>query len=582
VSSRFVRRHLSPVSRGSGLSLVLCFMVLATAGRAQDPERYRPKALPEERHLSQLPESSKPASGSARILVDHLKGMVFVDRPGKILPGPLDAQGIRVDSPDLQLLQNAELRQRLTSYLGKPVSIRELNEIAREIVLFYRHHNQPVVDVSIPAQDISRGVVQFVVTEARVGRVRLEGPCYFCPNVLLRETTISPGDKIDESVLMDDLQWLNRNPFRAADVEFQPGEEPGQTDVVFKVKDRPPIQGYLGYEDTGTAQTGLERVLCGVNWSNALWLDHQAAYQYTASPDFVKLQCHSGVYAIPLLNRDALVVSGSYATVASHVDAPFLLQGYGWQTSIRYQHPFGSSDTLKQLLCGGFDFKQTNTNLDLGGSSVYATPTDIAEIAIGYQRLRHDSCGAWCLGADLFVSPSGFSSFDNSATYQQVRANASAAFLYSRMYIERVVDLPWKLQFMGRATGQAADVNLLPSEQLGLGGFDTVRGYDMRLVNGDSGYVVNLELRTEPVSLGLDHDRHDSFQFLVFHDLGGAMNHTLSPGESPLVGLSSVGIGARYAMAPTVALRFDYGWQLEAVAPDPRGSRAHISAVISY
>jgi hemolysin activation/secretion protein len=284
---------------------------------------------------------------------------------------------------------------------------------------------------------------------------------------------------------------------------------------------------------------------------------------------------------MPFWNRDTLVASGSYATVTSTTAQQFDMQGYGWQTGIRYNHTLDFWRSCGHSLHGGFDFKQTNTNLDFGGEQVFASPADIAELVVGYEGLRRDCYGSWSWGTDLYISPGGFSSLDNTAAYQQIRPGALASFLYWHSYAERVATLPCMLELMGRVTGQAADGNLLPTEQLGFGGYDSIRGYDMRRVNGDSGYIVNLELRTQPICPGLDRCRRDQCQFLTFYDFGGAMNHTVAPGDDPVVGLSSVGIGARYTLAPAVALRFDYGWQLQQVAPDPIGSRAHISAVIS-
>lgn len=562
--------------------LGLALLLATAAAQGQDSNRYRPKDLPERRPEAKLPDTAKEPTGSNTLLVGQLKGLILVDHPSKVERVPPAVEGIRIDSPSLAFLNNETLQQRLRTYLDDPVTIRSLHEIAREIVIFYRHSDRPVVDVGIPEQDISNGVVQIVVTEARVGRVLVEGPQYFSPRVLVRETYTCPGQEIRESVVIGDLNWLNRNPFRTTDVEFRPGQEAGQTDVVFKVKDRPPVRAYMGYEDTGTSETDLERVFVGANWGNALWLDHQFGYQYTSSPDFQKLQSHSGVYAIPLLNRDTIVTTGSYATVTSTTAQQLDMQGYGWQTTVHYNHTLDAWGCYEHSLHGGFDFKQTNTNLDFGGTQVFTSPADVAEMVVGYEGLRRDDYGTWALGTDLYVSPGGFTSLNNTAAYQQIRAGALASFIYGRSYLERVTSLPYNLQLMGRVTGQVADGNLLPTEQLGFGGYDSIRGYDMRRVNGDSGYIVNLELRTEPICLGLDRCRRDQCQFLVFYDMGGAMNHTIAAGEDPVVGLSSVGLGARYTVAPAVALRFDYGWQLQSVAPDPLGSRAHISAVVSY
>lgn len=154
------------------------------------------------------------------------------------------------------------------------------------------------------------------------------------------------------------------------------------------------------------------------------------------------------------------------------------------------------------------------------------------------------------------------------------------------MTLERVTKLPWDFSWMAKGTAQFAHRNLLASEQLGVGGSTTVRGYDEREANGDEGYLASTEIRTPPVSLGvavgLD-KAIDQLQFLAFFDYGVAENRILLPGEDPHVQLASVGPGLRYAISPWLSVRFDYGWQLYDTALNPRyNSRGHLGVIIAY
>jgi len=103
----------------------------------------------------------------------------------------------------------------------------------------------------------------------------------------------------------------------------------------------------------------------------------------------------------------------------------------------------------------------------------------------------------------------------------------------------------------------------------------------MRDVNGDSGYLVNLEVRTRPVSLGLGRRNCDQLQLLAFHDIGGAMNRRLLPGEPWHVALYGAGLGMRYSLGQNVSLRCDYAWQVDRLAGKALSSRPHIGLVIA-
>ena len=149
------------------------------------------------------------------MLVDELKAVIFVDHQDKVVQGALEASGVQVRSETgLEMLRTLTFQSVVKPYLGEPISLLRLNELVRDVIIFYRTNDQPVVDVSIPEQDVTDGVVQIVVTEGRIGEVRVDGACYFDPWYLVDQTCAIHHTKIFESVLLSDLRWLNRNPFR--------------------------------------------------------------------------------------------------------------------------------------------------------------------------------------------------------------------------------------------------------------------------------------------------------------------------------------------------------------------------------
>lgn len=565
----------------------LLLLVVSRYAVAQDFERYRPQMPANEEGAAELPEQPGPVGGSQKVLVDRLSGLVVVDRPEQVQPRREGVSGLVIEPRrGLNLLRSQAFRRIASRYLGGPVSIYRLNQLAREIIMLYRRNDQPVVDVNVPEQDITTGVVQIVVTEARIGKIKFRGACYFDPEDLCPQVCASPGEKIFESILLEDLRWLNRNPFRTVDMELSPGSQFGQTDIVFNVHDQRPLRAYAGYEDTGTRETNLERLIFGANWGNALWRDDQFSYQYTSSRDWQSLQAHSAVYSHAFLNRDVLDIYGSYADLAYRVD-PQDVVGRAWQAAFRYNkclRPWvGDNMRFEHRLVGGFDFKQTNTNLEFGGAQVFDSNADIAQMVFGYHAAYRDACGYWAAGNDLFISPGHFSPDNTDVAFQEVRALSRANYIYWRAYIERERNLPWNLLLFGRLTGQVADANLLPSEQLGFGGYNSIRGFDMRDVNGDSGYIVNVEVRTQPYHPGwLSKWRADDrLQFHWFYDIGGAMNRQLLPGESWITTLSGTGLGFRYSAGQNVSLRFDYAWQVDGIEGDNITERPHLAVIIA-
>jgi hemolysin activation/secretion protein len=105
---------------------------------------------------------------------------------------------------------------------------------------------------------------------------------------------------IRSSELQDDLDWLNENPFHTTDLVYHPGQTLGATDLELQTKDRFPARFYLGYDDTGNAETGFDRYEAGVNWGDAFGLGQQLNYQYSTSGNGDSLRAHAGSYVIQL------------------------------------------------------------------------------------------------------------------------------------------------------------------------------------------------------------------------------------------------------------------------------------------
>jgi len=133
-----------------------------------------------------------------------------------------------------------------------------------------------------------------------------------------------------------------------------------------------------------------------------------------------------------------------------------------------------------------------------------------------------------------------------------------------------------------------ANHNLLPSEQLGMGGYATARGYEEREGNGDQGYFISNEIRTPAINLSHFFTKspllEDKVQLLGFWDYGEIQNVDLLASEKPHYFFSSVGPGLRYTLSRHFSLRFDYGWQLihTGLGPPGQNSRAHLGVVATY
>ncbi|WP_372723199.1 ShlB/FhaC/HecB family hemolysin secretion/activation protein [Novipirellula sp.] len=567
--------------------LLACFILYAQTheSHAQDYERYKPLTIPSQPAQQTIqPDKLPTVEGSDRELIESLDAVLFLDHNDKVQAEEANADltGIHYDfDSQHSLIYSQGLTQIVDRYLGSPVTLRKLNQLSRDIILYYRRCGQPVVDVIIPEQKITGGTVQLVVIESRIGSVRVEGGCYFNPcDVAEWIECTRRGSRIRESAIANDLFWLNQNPFRKVDVDLRPGTAEGTTDVVFELTDVCPINAYVGYEDTGVRPLMLERLYTGLLWGNAFGRDATLSYQYTADADFSHLHAHAVSYSEAIDRQWSFQTYGSWAQVAPELGIGLSQDGESWQAGLgltrhliknQYQDISGSL---------GFDFKSTNNNLEFGGVNVQDSNADLAQIRLGLRsvkRMRDRQYSLWSI--DTFVGPGGgFTSAANTAAMNTIRTGTSPDYIYARGRMERLWDLPSGWDFVARGVGQITSERLLFSETLGFGGFDSVRGYDQRVFSGDSGWITNFELGPEPWRWGYGEQCHTLRAYGLL-DAGGAYIEDPVAGETADEFLISMGAGLRLQLGDRGNLRIDYAHGFEPVDGAVSRDRIHIGFV---
>lgn len=573
------------------------FFVLAFAGivctvrsaTAQNFERYGPLRVQPTPELPRIPQQAlNNADGSDEELVDRLDAVIFLDDADKV-----DAENtfedevgvIRRFSAKDSIVHSRAMENIVQRYIGKPITLRRLNEMSRELILLYRRSGQPVVDVIIPEQRITGGTVQIVIVESRIGRVIIDGDSLVRRNRLAQKVQRTrPGDRLLESNLRHDLFRLNDYPFRRVEPELRPGTEDGTTDVIYKVHEVCPVRGYAGYDDTGVRNLGLERLYTGFTIGDPWGLDSLLSYQGTTDGDFRHLNAHSLFYQLPLDELWSFDTYASWAGIEPIVAVGLNQQGEAWQTGFALNRHLVRDPEEDTRLIFGFDFKRTNTNVEFGGVKVFDNAADLVTLRLGYQTNRRYEDGEYFrLLNDVYVGPgSQFSSGHTTAAFNTIRPGTSPDFVYNRLFMERVWNLPDCWQLLARGTGQVSSERLLFSETMGLGGFDSIRGYDQRTLNADAGWMASFEFGPRPQQVGTT-SRPGQLRTYVFTDMGDAYTMYPQAGERAQEFLISTGVGLRYSVNDRYSLRLDYGYGLTRASSQPDDyQRIHIGFVMLF
>lgn len=532
--------------------------------------------------------SSASAAAEAEQPVGELKGLILLKSQDAVLKEDdptLAVSGLVVK--DIEILKTPEFEKRMQPFFGKQIDQNLLKDIQTAVQTYYRRKGFPIVDPVFPPQAVARGVLQLVVVESKLGKIIFEGTNQWTKTEYLRKNLrLKEGEAIDESVLTSDLNWLNRNKFRSVDALYKPGEKPLESDLVIRTSDRFPLGGSLSIDNTGNRLTGESRLSAGVDWGKAFGFhDHLLSYRFITDSEFEFLKAHVLNYSIFLPWRHTLTLSGSYADVKGNIpNVPITQQGSTYQANLRYGISLPNLGSYHHELQIGADYRHLDNNLEFNFVNVFAETTEIAQGMFGYSGLLPDDWGSTLVGAEVYYSPGNLSDRNSDAAFRNSYPASESDYTYARFNLERVTRLVAGFSWRVSGTYQIADGNLVPSEQLGLGGAFTVRGYEERAAAGAEGFLISNELRApsfSPAKL-LDKTAKDQLQLLGFFDYGQTSNRILLQNEDPHVLLKSAGVGLRYQVSRFLSVRFDYGWQLEDPLPGFGKSRGHISASYSF
>ena len=517
-----------------------------------------------------------------------IQGIVLLPDEQQLLPDKTLSCIVGVDASRIDLPGSSrELQKRLEPIYSQGEWNEEMSqEIKRKIYQYYQNYEQPFVIVSIPPQRAHPHVVQIVVQESRISKIEIRGNQWVKSKQLERYVSLKPGDVISLKELNKDLEFMNRNPFRWVNLVYSPGESENTTNLTFEVKDRKPYRFYVGADNTGVSTTGRQRAFAGFYWDQVFGLDHLFFYQYTTNYDIKRFHANAFQYLAFLPNRTILNLYGGFSIVHANIPAPNMKnKGTNIQASIRYQSPFIVTTSFSHGLTFGFDLKNTNNTVEfVDYGPVFGKTVNLTQLILGY-FYKWKKGGREIQGSvDLFGSPGPWLPDQTDEDFASLRPHATNKWLYANALFSWREPLPRSCSLFCSFRGQMSSQALLPSEQLGIGGYDTVRGYDPRQLNVDTGVYGTFEFHTSTISVFRGHSSNpDRLYFLLFLDGGYGIEKTPIPGVSMQNYLLGTGPGMRYSLDPYFSGWLYLGFKLHEQESFTGGSpMIHFSVSGSY
>lgn len=422
----------------------------------------------------------------------------------------LEVKGFQLKG--VTLLPLPELLAIVNASVGQRLNVTQLQALGDRLAEEYQRRGY-LARVVLPPQDVTTGMVEFLVVEGRlagvdlqpVGSSRLRGTLVEA----LASGGLPPGAPVRPAALERAAQLLGDLPGVAASTVLVPGKEPGELRLQVRYEDRPLLSGAVQLDNHGVQSTGITRLNAELSVNNPSGLGDQLLLSSLVSQGTRTARAQ---YAMALGGsglRGLVHASG----LNYELGAPFeSVQGRGqaraWGFGLR--HPLLRSQNRNAI--ANFGWEQRRLENRALGVQTDDRAVDVATFGLAGDAI--DGLGAggltqWSLA--LAAGRVDLSANAADLTRDQAGPRRQGSFNKVTWAIGRLQQLGPRLEGMLQLSGQLASKNLDPGEKFGLGGPGGVRGYPALEASGDEAALFTAEVRYRPA---------DSWRVAVFYDHG--------------------------------------------------------------
>jgi len=194
------------------------------------------------------------------------------------------------------------LTQILTNYVGTNITVSDIVKAAAALQSEYRDRALPTVNVTLPPQEITNGIVKIRVFEGRLASIQVVNNQYYSSSNVLRALPgLKPGMILNSRTFQAELDRANANQDRQIYPRLEPGPTEGTTLLRLRVEDRLPLHAKLELNNQSSPGTPALRLNGSAVYGNLWQSEHSLGVQYSGSPNDFKASEPWRFYDQPLV-----------------------------------------------------------------------------------------------------------------------------------------------------------------------------------------------------------------------------------------------------------------------------------------
>lgn len=485
------------------LGAATCALLVAGAAVAQPA---KPKPAAPEAAKSDGAASAQPGGGGGPAAASPSGA-----KPGE--PQRFDIDEFEVQGADA--LPQIELEEAIYPFMGPNRTPADVEKARAALEKAYQAKGFQTVSVSVPPQNVERRVVVLKVAEAKVGRLRVKGSRYFDQEKIKdRAKSLKEGELPNFDDFTKDVVALNQWPNRRVTPALRAGVKPGTVDVDLNVEDERPFHGSVELNNRRTANTEPLRLDASARYENLWQLGHSLTLTASVAPIRPKEAWSlsaSYLYRVPDNEKLSFLFSalksegetrstfgGGAGGGSNEVSGAAIANSPTGQLGGRAVFTLPQWDNLFHTFNIGVDYKESDQTVDtfLEGEFVGTTVTPVRYWtgAASYNATHQGDDALTQFNTDLTVGIRGLGS--DADKFDAKRIFAKQSFVSLKGDLSYTRELPKNFQWFSKVQGQISNQALISSEQFGLGGLDSVRGYLESENVGDNGLAGTVEIRS--------------------------------------------------------------------------------------
>ncbi|MCX5847208.1 MAG: BamA/TamA family outer membrane protein [Deltaproteobacteria bacterium] len=489
------------------------------------------------------------------------------------------------------LIAADKLEAILSPFTGIEKDFGTVQEAIEELEKAYRNRGFTMVAVMLPEQELEKGVVRLKVIENRIGNINIKGNRFFNrENILGSLPGLRQGETPNINAVSRSIKLANENPAKKIDLQLKNSDKKEtEIDANLTVKDEKPWKAGITADNTGDKQTGRSRMGFLLQHANVFNLDHLLTLQYITSPENLKdvniysIGYHAPFYSlgssIDLIGAHSNVNSGTINVSSYNMD----VSGKGTILGLHYNQNLTRIGIYEHKVTLGLDYRAYENNVEfIGfqlGNNVTVHPLSLTYA--GTLTFSKVNAGLYLMGIQNLAG--SWDGRDGAEDFENARTGARRSYNMLRYGVNLGYAPGGDWQVRAVFNGQYTNDPLVPGEQYGIGGANSVRGFQEREFSNDRGYSGSFEIYSPDLCKLFNVSAFQS-RILVFYDRGYVSRKDPLPGETVSTEIAGIGPGLRITDGKRFSLSADCGFVVD--PPDENTARWsnvwHLSASILF